>query len=92
MSRQCVLNSYVRILFINNRMQIYSFFMKGGVFRSVFDIKNIGKQTRRNLSCRVPQSLFVSRRRKKTVHCVTLNLSQFQPEIEKAEHDLSTSR
>lgn len=44
MSRQCVLNSYVRILFINNRMQIYSFFMKGGVFRGVFDIKNIGKQ------------------------------------------------
>jgi len=38
--------------------------MKGGVFHGVFDIKNIGKQTRRNLSCRVPQSLFVSRRRK----------------------------
>jgi len=39
--------------------------MKGGVFRGVFGIKNIGKQTRRNLSCRVPQSLFVSRHRKK---------------------------
>lgn len=69
MSRQCVLNSYVRILFINNRMQIYSFFMKGGVFRGVFDIKNIGKQTRRNLSCRVPQSLFVSRHIKNSALC-----------------------
>lgn len=27
-----------------------------------------------------------------TVHCVTLTLSQFQPKIEKAEHDLSTNR
>ena len=69
MSRQCVLNSYVRILFINNRMQIYSFFMKSGVFRGVFGIKNIGKQTRRNLSCRVPQSLFVSRHRKNSALC-----------------------
>lgn len=43
--------------------------MKGGVFRGVFDIKNIGKQTRRNLSCRVPQSLFVSRYRKNSALC-----------------------
>lgn len=44
MSRQCVLNSYVRILFINNRMQIYSFFMKGGVFRGVFGIKTLANK------------------------------------------------